>query len=391
VGSKQSQVKVFFDNLQVIHTRGAVLEETHYYPYGMKMAGISAKAFSALNNPYQYQGDYSEFDETTGWNDFYLRSYDAQTGRFNGADPYDQFASPYTGMGNDPVNTVDEDGGWGEGLIGALIGGVAIGTTGYLVAKNQPGISDLEALGIGFGAALLGTGLGYGVDLAFGDEQLDFFQNVKGFYQGLFGSQAGYNYSNRGSIAGNGVTGKVPNIWGNFTMPNFKFGWELTGMVDKMTLLNTIHLMGVSDYNKGRYLIEQVSADLDEQVYSAKGDFIIPPAPENGRSQLEITSSGIQGGNTATLDGNLIKNNSLLLNPKGGKISITVSPNIDIKQQGANYRERQRQINQYGQPFEYHSIIKPNLNFDVKQYGIKTYNQWRFKILGIKTIGRKTL
>jgi len=115
---------VFFDNLQVIHTRGAMLEETHYYPYGMKMAGISAKAFSALHNPYQYQGDYSEFDETTGWNDFYLRSYDAQTGRFNGADPYDQFASPYTGMGNNPVNGTDPSGGFFDLIKNLLTGEV---------------------------------------------------------------------------------------------------------------------------------------------------------------------------------------------------------------------------------------------------------------------------
>ncbi len=34
----------------------------------------------------------------------------------------DQFPSPYTGMGNDPVNNIDEDGGWSSGLTGALIG-----------------------------------------------------------------------------------------------------------------------------------------------------------------------------------------------------------------------------------------------------------------------------
>ncbi|MFT3946960.1 MAG: RHS repeat-associated core domain-containing protein [Agriterribacter sp.] len=109
--SNQSQVDVFFDNLQVIHTRGAILEETHYYPYGMKMAGISSKAFDALKNPYQYQGDYSEFNDETGWNEFYLRSYDAQTGRFVQIDPYNEFPSPYTGMGNNPVSNADPDGG----------------------------------------------------------------------------------------------------------------------------------------------------------------------------------------------------------------------------------------------------------------------------------------
>lgn len=77
----------------------------------MKMAGISSKAYSSIKNPYQYQGDYSDFNEETGWNDFALRSYDAQIGRFIQVDPYDEFPSPYTGMGNNPVSNVDPDGG----------------------------------------------------------------------------------------------------------------------------------------------------------------------------------------------------------------------------------------------------------------------------------------
>ena len=40
-----------------------------------------------------------------------LRSYDAQIGRFLQHDPYDQFASGYVGMGNDPGNMVDPTGG----------------------------------------------------------------------------------------------------------------------------------------------------------------------------------------------------------------------------------------------------------------------------------------
>jgi RHS repeat-associated protein len=110
--SNESQLPVYFDNLQVRHDRGRILEENHYYAYGLKIAALSSRAFGGTPNNYQYQGDYSEFDDDLGWNDFLLRSYDPQLGRFLQHDPYDQFASGYVGMGNDPGNVVDPTGGW---------------------------------------------------------------------------------------------------------------------------------------------------------------------------------------------------------------------------------------------------------------------------------------
>ena len=68
--------------MQVRHDRGRIIEENHYYAFGLKIAAISSKAYGAPNNNYLYQGDFSEFDDDLGWNDFELRSYDPQIARF---------------------------------------------------------------------------------------------------------------------------------------------------------------------------------------------------------------------------------------------------------------------------------------------------------------------
>jgi len=91
--SNESSTNVFFDNLQVRHDRGRIIEENHYYGHGLKIAAISSKAYGAPNNNYLYQGDFSDFDDDLGWNDFELRSYDPQIGRFLQNDPYNQFPS----------------------------------------------------------------------------------------------------------------------------------------------------------------------------------------------------------------------------------------------------------------------------------------------------------
>lgn len=114
--SNESRLNVLFDNLSVKHYKGKLLEENHYYPYGLT---ISKKAFvQAADNNDLYLGarlNRKEFSDGKGlnWYDLGARQYDPQIGRWHSADLMAESApdwTPYRYGFDNPVAFTDPSG-----------------------------------------------------------------------------------------------------------------------------------------------------------------------------------------------------------------------------------------------------------------------------------------
>lgn len=114
----------------------------NYYPYGMVMRSWSDGTYTARRNG--YQGEYSETDES-GLQNFELRTYDPVVGRWMSPDPYNQYHSPYVGMGDRPHFMVDPDGGLaGGGRFFAKVGGAYRNIAGAM--SNLPARASASIL-----------------------------------------------------------------------------------------------------------------------------------------------------------------------------------------------------------------------------------------------------
>jgi RHS repeat-associated protein len=113
--NEATNIDVFFDNLQVTHIRGSLVEETHYYPGGLTMSGINSKALSFGNPPNQNKFTGIELDEEldVNWYQFKYRNHDPQIGRFLQIDPLASdyvYNSTYAYAENKPINGIDLEG-----------------------------------------------------------------------------------------------------------------------------------------------------------------------------------------------------------------------------------------------------------------------------------------
>jgi RHS repeat-associated protein len=143
--SNKSAVDVFFDNLVVTHYKGPTLEETHYYPFGLTMAGISSKAIGKMENRYRFNDgtelENKEFSDGSGL-DLYsteFRKYDPQIGRFNQIYGLAQLSfdyTPYAFANNNPILLNDLLGLLSDSTHSEVLPEVVVTPTSHLDTEN---------------------------------------------------------------------------------------------------------------------------------------------------------------------------------------------------------------------------------------------------------------
>ncbi|UYQ95513.1 DUF6443 domain-containing protein [Chitinophaga horti] len=158
--SNEAPQDVYFDDVVVMMASGPVLEETHYYPFGLTMSGISTKALGPLENRYLYNGKELQSKEFStgglGWYDYGARMMDPQIGRWHVIDPLAEFAeslTPFRYGYNNPISFIDNL-GLSEGWYGDSTGATVFSPT----VNSQKDLTDQGISGTYLGQE------GYGID-----------------------------------------------------------------------------------------------------------------------------------------------------------------------------------------------------------------------------------
>ncbi len=150
--------ETYFDDFSVEVSPSTLIQANLYFASGA-LLGEAVIVNEPRTHQY-FQG--KDYNRQTRLYNFHSRHYDAEISRWHAMDPQNQFASPYVGMGNNPVMMVDPDGEWVHLAIGAILGG----TMNWISNGAQFNKQGLGAFGVGALAGALGAGIGSGVNVA---------------------------------------------------------------------------------------------------------------------------------------------------------------------------------------------------------------------------------
>jgi RHS repeat-associated protein len=164
--SNEQHKKVHFDDVDVVFYRGRLIQEQHYYPYGLS---IKEGEGTEEPNKFKFEGN-SKLDELgLQLYDFHARQYDPQIGRFWSIDPLaasQTSFNPYHFCEGDPANRTDPTGlrsdmtafyaMWAAMAAADLAGDIASGQApSYMLRGGGP---SLDGTGMTSGSRSFGGG-----------------------------------------------------------------------------------------------------------------------------------------------------------------------------------------------------------------------------------------
>ena len=140
---------LYFDNLNVVLNRGRIIEENHYYAYGLKIRALSSQKLpdpneGNIDNKNLYNDKELFDDADLDWYDYGFRNYDAQIGRFTQLDPltwdYPELTN-YQYASCEPIANIDIDGlEAGISTAGTFYAGTQ--TLAEVVVKSTPHVAQ---------------------------------------------------------------------------------------------------------------------------------------------------------------------------------------------------------------------------------------------------------
>lgn len=112
----ESNVDVYFDDVMVQHGQGLQVQENHYDPWGLNLAGLSVAPLGMKHlNQYQYSSKEYQSDLGLDCSDYGARYYDNKIARWLTVDPAAQLYhdwSAYTFVRDNPTSRLDPNGMW---------------------------------------------------------------------------------------------------------------------------------------------------------------------------------------------------------------------------------------------------------------------------------------
>ena len=143
---------VWFDDLKVTFTPQLIVQENHYYPFGLEMHGIEKE--NKPEHRWKFSGVENEDNFGLNWIYYRYRSnYNPQTARFFSVDPIAEeyiYLTPYQHASNNPASKIEIEGlegQWVKDLVFWVLGKAnpnAIRQTANAVSKTKRVLKYVE-------------------------------------------------------------------------------------------------------------------------------------------------------------------------------------------------------------------------------------------------------